>query len=117
MTREHADKTGMEILGKFIGCAVVGGIFSSFLPHHKFTAPLDTGVEPKHMGVGPIVAIPKVLEQVGLSKEDIDVWEANTDIQCHFIFIAEQWVNADKRGFCFTIRILCGTAANPNREN
>ena len=27
------------------------------------------------MGVGPIDAIPKVLEQFGLKKEDIDLWE------------------------------------------
>lgn len=27
------------------------------------------------MGLGPIAAIPKVLAQAGLSKEDIDVWE------------------------------------------
>lgn len=28
------------------------------------------------MGVGPVAAIPKVLEQFGLSKSDIDVYEA-----------------------------------------
>ncbi|KAI6007371.1 hypothetical protein EDD15DRAFT_2210795 [Pisolithus albus] len=27
------------------------------------------------MGIGPIVAIPKVLAQMGLSKEDVDVYE------------------------------------------
>ena len=33
------------------------------------------GVEPKYMGISPIYAIPKVLEQAGLSKEDVDVYE------------------------------------------
>jgi len=33
------------------------------------------------MGVGPVVAIPKVLAQTGLSKEDVDVWEVSTC--CH----------------------------------
>lgn len=29
------------------------------------------------MGIGPIVAIPKVLAQFGLSKENVDVYEAS----------------------------------------
>ena len=33
------------------------------------------GVQPRYMGVGPVFAIPKVLQQVGLEKEDVDVWE------------------------------------------
>jgi acetyl-CoA acetyltransferase len=38
------------------------------------------GVDPRHMSIGPIVAIPKILAQTGLSKEDIDVWEVWRDI-------------------------------------
>lgn len=38
---------------------------------------LNAGVEPRYMGISPIYAIPKVLEQVGLTKEDIDVYEVN----------------------------------------
>jgi acetyl-CoA acyltransferase 1 len=30
------------------------------------------------MGIGPIAAIPKVLAQVGISKEDVDVYEVIT---------------------------------------
>jgi len=70
-TRGRAEMEGMEILGKFAGCAVVG-------------------VEPKHMGIGPIAAIPKVLAQVGLSKEDIDVWEINEAFASQFAFCVEQ---------------------------
>lgn len=58
-TRNRAEKEGMPILAKWIGCAVVG-------------------VEPRHMGISPVVAIPKVLVQAGLTKEDIDVYEVNT---------------------------------------
>lgn len=32
------------------------------------------------MGISPIFAIPKVLEQVGLTKEDIDVYEVCTSV-------------------------------------
>lgn len=35
------------------------------------------GVEPYKMGVGPMVAIPKVLEHAGLKLEDIDLFELN----------------------------------------
>ncbi|MGC7872840.1 thiolase family protein [Desulfosporosinus sp. SYSU MS00001] len=35
------------------------------------------GVEPELMGIGPIKAIPKVLKQVGLKLEDIDLFELN----------------------------------------
>ena len=47
----------------------------------KSLCPLENhhvaGVEPRLMGVGPVAAIPKVLAQTGLSKEDIDIWEVN----------------------------------------
>lgn len=35
------------------------------------------GVEPYKMGVGPMVAIPKVLEHAGMKLEDIDLFELN----------------------------------------
>ena len=35
------------------------------------------GVDPKLMGLGPAVAIPKCLKQSGLSFDDIDYWEIN----------------------------------------
>ena len=58
-TRKRAEEEGMPILAKWVGCSVVG-------------------VEPRHMGISPVVAIPKVLAQAGLAKEDIDVYEVNT---------------------------------------
>lgn len=36
------------------------------------------GVEPRYMGISPIFAIPKLLERLGLSKEDIDVFEVSS---------------------------------------
>jgi len=36
------------------------------------------GVEPRYMGISPIYAIPKILEHVGLSKEDVDVYEVGS---------------------------------------
>lgn len=58
MTRRKAEELGLEILGKHVATSVAG------LP-------------PRIMGIGPTVAIPKVLERCGISKDDVDLWEVN----------------------------------------
>ena len=58
MERERADKLGLRPLGRFVGYAV-------------------GGVSPDVMGIGPTVAIPKVLELTGLTLDDIDLIELN----------------------------------------
>ena len=35
------------------------------------------GCEPDEMGIGPIYAVPKLLERAGLKVDDIDLWELN----------------------------------------
>jgi acetyl-CoA acyltransferase len=35
------------------------------------------GCEPDEMGIGPVFAVPKLLEKQGLSVQDIDLWELN----------------------------------------
>ena len=35
------------------------------------------GCEPDEMGIGPVFAIPRLLKNVGLSSNDIDLWELN----------------------------------------
>lgn len=56
--RSKAKELGLPILAKFCCCAVAG-------------------VEPKVMGIGPAFAIPKVLSKVGISKDEVDLWEIN----------------------------------------
>jgi len=58
MERERAERLGLRPLARFVGFAV-------------------GGVSPDVMGVGPIVAIPKVLELTGLSLDDLDLVELN----------------------------------------
>lgn len=58
MTRELANKHNLPILGKYIGTQVVG-------------------VPPGIMGIGPAIAIPKVLSHYGLTPDDISVFEIN----------------------------------------
>ena len=58
MKRSRAQELGQPIVGKFGGAAVVG-------------------LEPRIMGIGPSLAIPKLLSKVGLTKEEVDVFEIN----------------------------------------
>jgi acetyl-CoA acyltransferase 1 len=58
MTRAEAQRRNLAILGIWRGFAV-------------------KGVPPRIMGIGPAVAIPAVLEKVGLDKKDIGVYEIN----------------------------------------
>ena len=58
MEREKAERLGLTPLARFVGFAVAG-------------------VRPEVMGVGPIKAVPKVLERCGLTLDDIDIIELN----------------------------------------
>ena len=58
MHEKLAEQKGLQPLGRFLGFAVAG-------------------CEPDEMGIGPVFAIPKVLKRLGLSMNDIDLWELN----------------------------------------
>lgn len=58
MKRSKAIEIGQPILAKFVGATVAG------LP-------------PRIMGIGPSIAIPKLLQKYGLTKDDIDIIEIN----------------------------------------
>lgn len=58
LSREKAEALGAEILGVMRGFAVAG-------------------VNPDEMGIGPVAAVPKLLEQTGVAIEDIDLFELN----------------------------------------
>ncbi|WEJ99917.1 MAG: acetyl-CoA C-acyltransferase [Candidatus Sphingomonas phytovorans] len=58
MEEKLAEKRGLQPLGRYIGIAV-------------------GGTEPDEMGIGPIVAIPKLLQRFNLKMDDIGLWELN----------------------------------------
>ena len=58
MSAERAGQLGLEPLGAFRGFQVAG-------------------CKPDEMGIGPVFAVPKLLEKAGLSLDDIDVVELN----------------------------------------
>lgn len=57
-SKEKCDELGLKPVARMVGYTTVG-------------------CNPDEMGVGPRYAIPKILEQTGLSKEDIDIFEIN----------------------------------------
>ena len=58
MEAKEAEKRGITPLGAYRGMAVAG-------------------LEPDEMGIGPIYAIPKLLERFDLKMDDIGLWELN----------------------------------------
>ena len=54
----YAEKNGLDVMGAFKGFAVAG-------------------CEPDEMGIGPIYAVPKLLDAHGLKIDDIGLWELN----------------------------------------
>ncbi|ETX08679.1 MAG: hypothetical protein ETSY2_04000, partial [Candidatus Entotheonella gemina] len=68
MSREKAEAIGAPILGVFRGFSVAG-------------------VPPEVMGIGPVEAIPKVLQRTGLKLEEIDLIELNEAFAAQSIYV------------------------------
>lgn len=58
MDETLAQQQGLTPIGRFLGFAVAG-------------------CEPDEMGIGPVYAVPKALARLGLTVQDIDLWELN----------------------------------------
>jgi acetyl-CoA acetyltransferase len=76
MTRRKAESLGLPILAKFITTSVTGTCPRVFLSS-TFDANVETGVAPRIMGIGPAYAIPLVLQQAGISQDDVDLYEVH----------------------------------------
>src|SRR3546814_6965282 len=59
-----AAQRGLQPLGRYVGMATAG-------------------TEPDEMGIGPVVAVPKLLKRFGLSIDDIGLWELNERSEEH----------------------------------
>jgi acetyl-CoA C-acetyltransferase len=58
MESKEAERRGLQPMGAFKGWAIAG-------------------CKPDEMGIGPVFAIPRLLERHGLKVDDIDLWELN----------------------------------------
>ncbi|MGH8466108.1 MAG: acetyl-CoA C-acyltransferase, partial [Pseudomonas sp.] len=44
------------------------------------------GLAPEEMGIGPVLAVPKLLRQHGLKVDDIGLWELNEAFACQVLY-------------------------------
>jgi len=70
MEGELAAKRGLQPLGRYVGMAVAG-------------------TEPDEMGIGPVFAVPKLLDRFGLTVDDIGLWELNEAFAVQVLYCAD----------------------------
>ncbi|AYC32409.1 acetyl-CoA C-acyltransferase [Pseudomonas cavernae] len=66
-----AEQRNLQPLGAYRGIAVAG-------------------LAPEEMGIGPVLAVPKLLKQHGLKVDDIGLWELNEAFACQVLYCAEK---------------------------
>ena len=71
MERQQAEQRGLRPLGIYRGMAVAG-------------------CEPDEMGIGPVFAVPKLLERTGLRMDDVDLWELNEAFACQVVYCRDR---------------------------
>jgi acetyl-CoA C-acetyltransferase len=71
VSETYAEHKGLKPLGRFLGFAVAG-------------------CEPDEMGIGPVFAVPKVLQRLGLKVDDIDLWELNEAFAVQVLYCADR---------------------------
>ena len=73
MRRSTATSLGLSssIIGKWAGTAIAG-------------------CRPDEMGIGPALAIPKLMEQTGIQKEEVNVWEINEAFASQAIYCVRE---------------------------
>jgi acetyl-CoA C-acetyltransferase len=78
MEAKLAERRGLAPLGIYRGMAVAG-------------------VEPDEMGIGPVAAVPKLLDAHGLKIDDIDLWELNEAFAVQVIYSRDTLGIPDER--------------------
>ena len=78
MDEKLAEQRGLKPLGRFLGFAVAG-------------------CEPDEMGIGPVFAVPKALARLGLTVQDIDLWELNEAFAVQVLYCRDKLgIQADR---------------------
>ncbi|MBI3628761.1 MAG: acetyl-CoA C-acyltransferase [Candidatus Rokubacteria bacterium] len=71
MDAKLAERRGLQPLGLFRGFAVAA-------------------CEPDEMGIGPVFAVPRLLERVGLKMDDVDLWELNEAFAVQVVYCRDR---------------------------
>lgn len=59
-------------------------------PKMKLIDYVVVGVDPAYMGIGPAVAVPKLLKRTGMTKEQIGLWEVNEAFAAQAVYCLEE---------------------------
>lgn len=59
-------------------------------PKMKLVTYAVVGVDPAFMGIGPAIAVPRALQQAGMTMDQIDLWEINEAFASQAIYCVEQ---------------------------
>jgi acetyl-CoA C-acetyltransferase/acetyl-CoA acyltransferase len=78
MEAKVAERRGLTPLGRYVGMAVAG-------------------TEPDEMGIGPVYAIPKLLDRFGLKMDDIGLWELNEAFAVQVLYCRDRLGIPDDR--------------------
>ncbi|NBX40094.1 MAG: acetyl-CoA C-acyltransferase, partial [Gammaproteobacteria bacterium] len=78
MSADEAARKNLQPLGMFRGFAIAG-------------------CEPDEMGIGPVFAIPKLLQRAGLTVADIDLWELNEAFAVQVLYCRDKLGIPDDR--------------------
>ncbi|WP_179405103.1 acetyl-CoA C-acyltransferase [Burkholderia guangdongensis] len=78
MSRAEAKARGLAPLGTFRGLTVAG-------------------CEPDEMGIGPVFAVPKLLDRFGLTVRDVGLWELNEAFACQVLYCRDKLGIPDDR--------------------
>ena len=71
MEAREAERRGLEPLGRFVNMAVAG-------------------TDPDEMGIGPVFAVPRLLERNGLKMDDIGLWELNEAFAVQVVYCRDK---------------------------
>ena len=71
MSRDEAARRGLRPLGAYRGMAVAG-------------------CRPDEMGIGPVFAVPKLLQQTRLTVGDVGLWEINEAFACQVLYCRDR---------------------------
>jgi len=78
MEAGEAGRRGLQPLGRYVGMAVAG-------------------TEPDEMGIGPVFAVPRLLERFGLKVSDIGLWELNEAFAVQVLYCRDRLGIPDDR--------------------
>jgi len=71
MEEKEAERRGLKPLGRYIGM-------------------IAAGCEPDEMGIGPVFAVPKLLQKHGVKMDGVDLWELNEAFACQVLYCRDR---------------------------